>query len=226
MEETKICRKCSRDLPRNKEFYNFMNSSSKCKIIIAAYCRECTKRKSAEYFQKRREEGSEARNGLRRPIQDNSTATIRYENEKLTDCGLRKCVQCQEVKPRDKEHFRWDAAGSNFFGKCHECDGNHKFRNAYRGRIATALKNNKRDGRVEKMLGCSVSEGRKHIESTWKPGMNWANHGLHGWHIDHIRPCASFDFSRKEEQRVCFDHKNLQALWAKENLKKGAKWEQ
>lgn len=213
MEETKICRKCSRDLPRIKEFYNFIWSSSKCKIIMAAYCRECTKRKSAKY----QTEVTRAK----APLEDR----IRHENEKLTDDGLRKCIQCQEVKPRDKEHFRWDAAGSNFFGKCHECDGNYKFRNAYRGRIAMALKNNKRDGRVEKLLGCSVSEGRKHIESTWKPGMSWANHSLHGWHIDHIRPCASFDFSRKEDQRACFYHKNLQALWAKENLEKGAKWE-
>jgi hypothetical protein len=154
------------------------------------------------------------------PLEDR----IRHENEKLTGEGLRKCIQCQEVKPRDREHFRWDSSGGNFFGKCHECDGNHKFSNSFRSRISHALKGNKRDGRVEELLGCSVPEGRKHIESTWEPGMSWSNHSLRGWHIDHIRPCASFDFSRKEDQSACFSYKNLQALWAKENLKKGAKW--
>ena len=137
---------------------------------------------------------------------------------------MKKCVQCQEVKPRDKKHFRWSTGNCCFSVKCHECDGNFKFSSSCRNRITKALKHNKRNGSVEELLGCSVLEGRKHIESTWKPGMSWANHGRYGWHVDHIRPCASFDFSRKEDQLECFNHKNLQALWAKDNLKKGAKW--
>ena len=43
--------------------------------------------------------------------------------------------------------------------------------------------------------------------------MSWKNHG--DWHIDHIRPVASF----KEDELYLMNHiSNLQPLWAEENL--------
>ena len=49
--------------------------------------------------------------------------------------------------------------------------------------------------------------------------MTWENRSL--WHIDHIKPCISFDLTKEEEQKKCFHWSNLQPLWAKENI---AKW--
>lgn len=48
-------------------------------------------------------------------------------------------------------------------------------------------------------------------------------HGVYGWHIDHIVPCASFDLSKPEEQKKCFHYTNLQALWWRDNIVKGDK---
>jgi len=45
--------------------------------------------------------------------------------------------------------------------------------------------------------------------------MNWENYGK--WHIDHIRPCNSFDLSNREQQKLCFHYLNLQPLWGTEN---------
>lgn len=53
--------------------------------------------------------------------------------------------------------------------------------------------------------------------------MSWDNYGMYGWHIDHIKPCSSFDLSNPAEQKICFHYTNLQPLWAKENLSKGKK---
>ena len=38
---------------------------------------------------------------------------------------------------------------------------------------------------------------------------------------DHVRPCSLFDLTDLEEQKKCFNFKNLQPLWAEENLSKG-----
>ena len=51
--------------------------------------------------------------------------------------------------------------------------------------------------------------------------MNWNNHGE--WHLDHIKPCASFDLKCPVQQLACFNYNNLQPLWASENMSKGAK---
>ena len=54
--------------------------------------------------------------------------------------------------------------------------------------------------------------------------MAWDNWGKFGRHIDHIRPCASFDLTDPVEQRKCFHFSNLQPLWAYDNHVKGDKW--
>lgn len=73
-----------------------------------------------------------------------------------------------------------------------------------------------------KHTGCSPDFLRVHIESLWQDGMTWDNYGQ--WHVDHIRPCASFDLSEPGKMSECFNWKNLQPLWAVDNLSKGAKY--
>jgi len=47
--------------------------------------------------------------------------------------------------------------------------------------------------------------------------------GLTEWHIDHIKPCNSFNLSEPGEQALCFHYTNLQPLWALYNLEKRIK---
>ena len=72
------------------------------------------------------------------------------------------------------------------------------------------------------MLGCSISFLKIFLEAKFKEGMTWENHGE--WHIDHIKPCASFNLLNDDEQKKCFNYTNLQPLWALENLSKGFKY--
>jgi hypothetical protein len=73
------------------------------------------------------------------------------------------------------------------------------------------------------LLGCSIEEFKQYLQKQFKEGMTWSNYGQHGWVIDHIYPCCKFDLSIEEEQRECFNYKNLQPLWRKENSQKSGK---
>jgi hypothetical protein len=75
------------------------------------------------------------------------------------------------------------------------------------------------------LVGCTLVEFRAYIESQWKPGMSWDNWTVDGWHVDHIRPLASFDLADPAQQKAAFHYTNCQPLWAAENLSKNAKWE-
>lgn len=91
-----------------------------------------------------------------------------------------------------------------------------------RRRIAVALKYAKISKKTSSviLLGCTIEETRIHIESQFKEGMTWNNHGHYGgkWHIDHIVPLARA--KTEEELLKLFHYTNLQPLWDIENLKK------
>ncbi len=97
-----------------------------------------------------------------------------------------------------------------------------------RRRISNAIREcragTRKAGTSIKLLGCSFAELKAHVEQQFLPGMSWENHNKTGWHLDHKRPCASFDLTQPEQQRQCFHYTNLQPLWAEDNLAKGDKW--
>jgi len=93
-----------------------------------------------------------------------------------------------------------------------------------RNRIWDAIKENRKSKSTAELVGCSVKYLKQHLEKQFIKGMTWDNYGLYGWHIDHIRPCASFDLSKPSEQCKCFHYTNLQPLWAEENLSKNDKY--
>lgn len=70
-------------------------------------------------------------------------------------------------------------------------------------------------------LGCSMEHLTRHLESNFKRGMRWDNHGSR-WHIDHIIPCAAFDHSNPAEVERCWNWQNLRPEWAAANQRKSA----
>jgi hypothetical protein len=96
----------------------------------------------------------------------------------------------------------------------------NRIKNRLRARFHQILSGNTKADRALAVVGCSLESLKLHLEAGFAQGMSWANFGQ--WHIDHIRPCASFDLSCPNQQRECFHYSNLQPLWAQDNLKKGA----
>ena len=50
--------------------------------------------------------------------------------------------------------------------------------------------------------------------------MSWDNYGIKTWHIDHIKPISKHNLSDPEDIKNAFNYKNLQPLWASDNLSK------
>ena len=76
-----------------------------------------------------------------------------------------------------------------------------------------------------KMLPYTPQKLIAHLESQFTDGMSWENRSE--WHIDHIRPVSSYDFTTNTENTIkeCWALNNLQPLWAFDNISKSDKWD-
>jgi hypothetical protein len=103
-------------------------------------------------------------------------------------------------------------------------DLNYRLSSIVRSRISRSLRDNniqyKKSNHSIDLLGCSIVELKAHLEAKFTDGMSWENYGE--WHVDHIKPCASFENlgTCPKQQRECFHYSNLQPLWAEDNRQK------
>ena len=204
----KVCGKCSNLKPREK--FSFI----KAKGIYEATCRDCRNLARKEY----------------RKTQHYKTKEKEYRiknKDKYFD--LRKSWREKNPDKNKKTNNKWQN-----FKRVN--DPNFKIRSNFSRRVNNALSAYVKNGkflqkkRTEQLLGCTVNKYKEYLESKFYPNstsgkpMTWDNYGLHGWHIDHIKPCASFDLTNEKEQLECFNYKNTQPMWAEENLSKSASW--
>jgi hypothetical protein len=112
---------------------------------------------------------------------------------------------------------------ADYFRNRRKTDLNFKLSSYMRNSIGRALRGNGKSENTTRLIGCSIEFLKQHLESKFTEGMTWLNYGK--WHVDHIKPCVSFDLSKPKEQRKCFHYTNLQPLWAIDNLAKGDKYE-
>lgn len=135
----------------------------------------------------------------------------------------------QEYRAKNRQKI---AAYMSAYKKAHQktkdqTDPRFRIRRRLSTRLRTAIKikGGKKNKKTMELLGCTIEHMMEHLESLFQPGMTWETYGFRGWHIDHIKPCASFDLTDPEQQKLCFHWTNLQPLWAIDNLKKSDKYE-
>jgi hypothetical protein len=156
-------------------------------------------------------------------------------NSKCKDCERLRYVKNkdkikeQNLKRKDQrsENFsKWSKANRekrNEYQRIRRQQPEHAIRNNLASRMSQAVSRGFKSAKTESLIGCSFNELKSYLEKQFTEGMNWENYGLHGWHVDHIRPCCSFDLTDPEQQRECFHYTNLQPLWAEDNLSKGGR---
>jgi hypothetical protein len=142
------------------------------------------------------------------------------------------CANKEKVKAYSREWYQKNKERllkktTERFRNKYRTDPQFQMTNKLRCRIYNAFKSAglTKNKRTEDLIGCTISEARKYIETLWLPGMSWDNHTKKGWHIDHIRPCASFDLTDPEQQKICFHYTNLQPLWWNNNISKNSNYQ-
>lgn len=162
---------------------------------------------------------------------------------------MKTCPKCKEEKPL-KEYYKNKRESNGHSCYCKKCTiiifalwrknnsekykqylkirkqerkhvNNYMLYRAVHRRVHSTLRNYKKFYTVKELLGCSSVFYEKYIESKFQKGMNWKNFGVNGWCIDHKIPLSAFDLSDKNQQLICFNFRNTQPLWYKDNLKKG-----
>jgi hypothetical protein len=133
-------------------------------------------------------------------------------------------INSQRIKEYQKKYHRTHLKETEIYKKNRRSnDINYRIRYNLSNRINDVLRGNPKLETTMKLVGCSIAQLREYLECKFTLGMNWKNYGFYGWHVDHIKPCCSFDLSKKSEQRKCFHYKNLQPLWAVDNRRKSGK---
>ena len=147
-----------------------------------------------------------------------------YYNRKKGKYGkssyCKECAKKEGKRWRSYESTKNNTKEYNRVWSQKQRDGNtlHYFRETMRNHVRRYIID-KRGKHTEAILGETFDNVRLHIEKQFKDGMSWDNFGE--WHIDHIIPLSSG--KNREEIVELNNYKNLQPLWAKENLQKGAR---
>lgn len=202
----RICLKC-----RHKKSFQEFTQTKNGREYFHSRCHECLVKTSLRCFK----------------CEEIKPISSFHKNKDLKRGYQHKCKACRGFGHLENQ-------GTTFFARNkeeiyaqrkarRESDPFFKLSSALRSRLWKALKSNKwfKNSNFSKYIGCNKETLISHIESQFKPGMNWQNHSHSGWHIDHIVPLSHA--TSAEELYKLSHYSNLQPLWASENMAKKKK---
>jgi len=194
---SKNCSKCG----QLKLFTDFYKCSGKFDGLKSE-CKDCSKKRKTEYKKKFPEKIKQQDKQTKDKFRDRNKEIERNRYKNNTE-------QC---KARNK---KWRKDNPEYL---REYYSQPQFRIAknLRNRVRRALRGIIKSENTLSLIGMHIPEFMEYLSSRFQEGMSWENYGQ--WHIDHIRPCKSFDMSNESQQRECFHWSNMQPLWAIDNI--------
>lgn len=196
----KVCKQCGEEKFVSDFYQDRGKPRANCKRCF--YQNQDKKKKcdnQKNYYQKHKEARSEYNKSY---YEKNKKALINYQKEYKAKNKEKVLKSLREIHHKNSQIPEY------------------KIKRACRSRVNMALRNKAKKARkTSELIGCSISFLMEYLESKFQKGMSWQNYGK--WHIDHIIPCSAFNLLDETEQRKCFNYKNLQPLWAKDNCSKG-----
>ena len=222
--ETKVCSKCGIEKPFC-EFYKRNDNKSgyraDCKLCFnlknATYKNknlEKIKEKAQERFQRNKKTILEKKQNWRKNNpEEYKKQTKKYYESTKENQSIKKKIWIENN--REKYNSYWTNRKKE--------DTGFKLLSGMRSRLSSYLKlhNITKKNKTFDIVGCSPQFLKEYLQNQFTKEMSWDNHGLFGWHIDHIIPLSSAK-TEEELYKLCH-YTNLQPLWVEDNLKKSNK---
>lgn len=214
----RTCSACKTDKAEG-EFYALPRFT--CKDCHGKKCRRWKSQNRSAYL---KQQAEAARNRHRVNPERRAEANRKFRKnhpERLR--VLRRESRKRHLSAALKRVRDWRKSNPDYEKNRYHSDPRFRITECLRSRLYVALVAGgaKKAASTFALLGCSLEFIKTHLESLFRPGMTWDNHGP-VWHIDHIKPCAKFDLTDPEQQKACFHWTNLQPLFVKENLSKSS----
>jgi hypothetical protein len=227
--KTRICKGCNSELPLTDDyFYKRPKIGRDGEVLRLRYCRKCKSEQHKIYrtinldkIHKAQREHHKLRFDHIKRYRDTHSEEIKQTIKEWRTKNKDKIAQQTKdwIKEHKEERKEWLRS---YCRNRYLNDIEYKIQAGIRSRLHKKLKcqNALKCDHTINLLGCSIEELKKYLESKFISGMTWNNYGE--WHIDHIKPCASYDLTLEDEQKKCFHYTNLQPLWAIDNISKSS----
>ena len=237
-DKTKTCSKCG----ETKSLGAFYKHKT-CKDGVQGHCKLCIKAQKKAYYEANKGKILTQQKAYYEANKEKISALhkdYREANKEKISALIKAYHEANKEKRADQRKARYEvnkdkvSAQQKAYRKANREKINARIRQRYkrdvqfrlglalRNRLRRAVKNQQRTSSAIRALGCTIKELKRHLEAQFTDGMSWENWALDGWHIDHIKPLASFDLTDRKQLLEACHYTNLQPLWAKENLSKGA----
>lgn len=184
-------------------------------------CRECGAEKNAERCRQWYEENKD-----RAMAAAKDWAQQNREKRRLISREHSRRVRAVPERNAEIQRRRREGNRSELRRIRYQEDQNFRLLVGLRTRVQCALRlqSAAKAHKTAQLLGVPVPEFKEIIAAQFTGDMSWSNYGYDTWHLDHIRPCDSFDLTDPAQQLICFNWRNQQPLSACENMSKNAAW--
>ena len=233
----RCCSKCDGIKPLDQKHYNVKNRkkiNTGADPIYYAWCKECNVKRGVKWYnanadkvaqkrldnlelerEKDRKYYKRVKDTVRKKYVEENKEKLSKRNAEYWEKTREERLKVQRerrAKPQEKKRI------AEYVKKRRDENPLVALSHNIRSRVTEAFSrgNYLKRSKTQAYLGLSYPEVKKYLESLFDEKMTWDNYG--DWHIDHIIPLAS---AESENEMIALAHyKNLQPLWASENISK------
>ena len=174
--KTKVCTKCKVE----KELSEF-HKKKDTKDGVRSQCKVCRNEDNKKYRQRPEVQQHEKEYRRRPDVREHR----KQYNKEYYSQNREEIIQ-NHIKYKKKRYHS---------------DLEYRISETLRSRIGLALRGKDKSASTLELIGCTVEFLKEYLASQFQEGMSWDNYSVNVWHINHIRPCSSFDLTDPQQQK-------------------------